>query len=114
MDGEALVDYEWMICEIDRIIPENTKILVVDGDLNLINAIALRWPNAFIIICRFHITNNIITRCSQIVTDAGEKIWTDFMSHRKDIDHAPTKATNIKLWQQLLTIAVFIILYLLY
>ena len=97
MDGEALVDYEWMICEIDRIIPEYPQILVVDCDLNLINAIALRWPNAFIIICRFPIANNIITRCGQIFTDAGEESWTGYMSHWKAIVHAPTEETFMEL-----------------
>ena len=99
MDGKAFVEYEWMICEIDRIIPEHPKILVVDCDLGLINAIALRWPPAFIIICRFHIANNIITRYRQNYTDAGEESWTGFMSHWKAIVHAPIEETSMELWQ---------------
>ena len=49
MDGEEFVDYEWMMFEIDRIIPGYTKILVVDCYLGLITAIAGRYPHALII-----------------------------------------------------------------
>ena len=35
LDGEAFIDYVWMIDEIDRILPQYPKILVVDCDLGL-------------------------------------------------------------------------------
>ena len=63
MDGKAFIDYVWMINDIDTILPQAPNILVVDCDFGLIKAITEKWPRAFFIICRFHIANNIITRC---------------------------------------------------
>ena len=62
-DGEVYIDYERMIDEVNRIILQHTKIFVFYCDLSLIKAIKEKWLSAFIIICRWHITNNIITRC---------------------------------------------------
>ena len=50
MEGEEFVNYEWVIYEIDMIIPGHPTILVVDCDLGLINAISGKWPHALIII----------------------------------------------------------------
>ena len=103
MDSEAFVDYEWMIYEIDGIIPGHPKIFVVDCELGLINAVAGRWPHALIILCRSHIVSNMQTN----FTDACKESWTALMSHLKAIVHVPTEETFMELWQHLPTIAVW-------
>ena len=106
MDGEAFIDYEWMINMIDTILPQAPNILVVDCDFGLIKAITEKWSRAFFIICRFHIANNIITRCRRYFLDAGEEFWKSFMDHWNSIVHAPTEDMFMQLWQHLPTIAV--------
>ena len=97
MDGEAFDDYVWMISEVDGILLRHPKVLVVDYDRGLIKAISEKCPGTAIIICRFHIANNIITHCRRNFTNSSEKTWKLFMDHWKNIVHAPTESVFMKL-----------------
>ena len=92
MNGEAFDDYVWMISEVDGILPRHPRVLVVGCDRGLIKAISQKWPGAAIIICRFHIANNIITHYRRNFTNSSEKTWKLFMDHWKNIVHAPTES----------------------
>ena len=85
----------------------DTKVIVTDQDLALMGAIQIVYPNAYNLLCQWHIQKNALAKCkSHFVgvtpgNGGGEAQWVEFQQAWTRVMQASTVRLFEERWQKL-------------
>nr|GEV88236.1 RNA-directed DNA polymerase, eukaryota [Tanacetum cinerariifolium] len=75
------------------------RVIITDRDLALINACEKVFPNATRLLCRWHISQNILKNCRQTIKE--QRDWDSFLSAWKLLEDSPTWISYVENYKQL-------------
>ncbi|KAH1210984.1 Protein FAR1-RELATED SEQUENCE 5 [Glycine max] len=77
---ERMNYFEWALSKLKgSFVKDNvlSQVIISDRDLALMNALEIMFPCSTKLLCLFHITNNVSTKC-KVIMDNGEE-WQNIM-----------------------------------
>nr|GEX13119.1 protein FAR1-related sequence 5-like [Tanacetum cinerariifolium] len=87
---EKMDNYKWVLECLKLTLDECMlpRVIITDRDLALMNACEKVFPNATRLLCRWHISQNILKNCWQ--TTKVQRDWDSFLSTWKLLEDSPT------------------------
>ncbi|GKA75216.1 FAR1-related sequence 5-like protein [Tanacetum coccineum] len=98
---EKMDNYKWVLECLKLTLDECMlpRVIITDRDLALMNACEKVFPNATRLLCRWHISQNILKNCRQTIK--VERDWDSFLSAWKLLEDSPTWISYMENYKQL-------------
>nr|GEV32507.1 hypothetical protein [Tanacetum cinerariifolium] len=94
-------NYKWVLECLKLTLDESMlpRVIITDKDLALMNACKKVFPNATRLLCRWHISQNILKNCRQTIKVQHD--WDSFLSAWKLLEDSPTWISYMENYKQL-------------
>lgn len=100
---EETADYEWALQAVQCLLQNESgpTVLVSDNEAALLSASATVFPHASRILCRWHVSKNVVRKCKKYFTDGGR--WNHLMEAWKKLYNQVTEEDSNVCWIELKT-----------
>ena len=80
LESERENNYIWALERLKGVMEENMlpSVIVIDRELALMKAIKKKFPSATTLLCRWHISRNVLANCKKLFET--NEIWETFIS----------------------------------
>lgn len=101
LDKEQGPNFRWVLQCVKKVIDEvhYPRVIVTDRDLALMGACDVEFPNAKKLLCRWHISNNMLKHCRQRFKTIKE--WDSVKRTWEHMIKAPTEAGFVHYYEKL-------------
>lgn len=98
---EKTKNYKWVLECLKLTLNErmHPRVIITDRELALLNACEKVFPNATQLLCRWHISQNILKNCRPSITKKRD--WDSFISAWNSLEDSPTCMSYLENYKQL-------------